>query len=40
VKASFADGVLEVSVPLPMTPKATVTKVKIEDGGKSAKSAA
>lgn len=36
VKASFADGVLEVSVPLPAKPKETVTKVKIEDGGKLA----
>jgi HSP20 family protein len=40
VKASFADGVLEVSVPLPAKPKANVTKVKVEDGARSARSAA
>jgi HSP20 family protein len=40
VKASFADGVLEVSVPLPARPQAAVTKVKVEDGAKAAKSAA
>jgi len=41
VKASFADGVLEVSVPLPakaMAPAAR--KVEIQDGAKSAKTAA
>jgi HSP20 family protein len=32
VSASFADGVLEVSMPLPARPKASATKVKIEDG--------
>lgn len=40
VKASFADGLLEVSVPLPAKPKATVTKVKIEDAGTPTKRAA
>jgi HSP20 family protein len=39
VKASFADGVLEVSVPLPARPVPKVTKVKVEDG-KSARTAA
>ncbi len=34
MKASFADGVLEVSVPLPAKSQAAVTKVKVEDGGK------
>lgn len=32
VKASFADGVLEVSVPLPATVQAVATKVPIEEG--------
>jgi len=40
VKASFADGVLEVSVPMPAKPKPAVAKVKIEDGSNSAKGAA
>ena len=40
VKASFADGVLDVTVPLPAKPKAAVNKVKIEDGAKATKSAA
>jgi HSP20 family protein len=40
VKATFADGVLEVSVPLPAKPKAAVTKVAIADGGQPVKSAA
>ena len=31
VKAAFADGVLEVSVPLPVKSEATVRNVKIED---------
>jgi HSP20 family protein len=39
VKASFADGVLEVSVPLPAKMEAKPRSVKIEDG-KAAKSAA
>ena len=36
VKATFADGVLEVSVPLPAQPEATVKKVEIQDGPKAA----
>ena len=40
VKASFADGVLEVSVPLPAKAETTVTKVKIEEPAKVVKSAA
>jgi HSP20 family protein len=39
VKASFADGVLEVGVPLPAKAKPAATKVTIQDG-KSAKSEA
>jgi HSP20 family protein len=39
VKATFSDGVLEVSVPLPPRPTAKVRKVEIEEG-KTAKSAA
>jgi HSP20 family protein len=40
VKATFSDGVLEVSVPLPAAPKANVRKVQIEEPKKAAKSAA
>jgi HSP20 family protein len=40
VKATFADGVLEVSVPLPATAEPKVRQVQIEEPGKSAKSAA
>jgi HSP20 family protein len=40
VKATFSDGVLEVSVPLPARPEAKVRKVQIEEPVKSAKSAA
>jgi HSP20 family protein len=40
VKASFADGVLEVSVPLPTRPEANARKVQIEEPTKAAKSAA
>jgi HSP20 family protein len=40
VKATFADGVLEVSVPLPAKPEATVRKVQIEEPKTAAKSAA
>jgi HSP20 family protein len=39
VKATFADGVLEVSVPLPAQPEAKVRKVDIEES-KPAKAAA
>ena len=40
VKATFADGVLEVSVPLPARPEANVRRVQIEEPKKTAKSAA
>ena len=40
VKATFTDGVLEVSVPLPATPEAQVQKVEIQDAVKTVKSAA
>ena len=40
VTATFADGVLEVSVPLPAKTEAKPRSVKIEDGAKGAKSAA
>jgi len=40
VKATFADGVLEVSVPLPAKPEAKVRKVEIQESEKAAKTAA
>jgi HSP20 family protein len=40
VKATFTDGVLEVSVPLSARPEATVRKVEIQESAKAAKSAA
>jgi HSP20 family protein len=40
VKATFTDGVLEVSVPLPVRPEAKVRKVQIEEAAKAAKTAA
>jgi HSP20 family protein len=40
VKATFAEGVLEVSVPLPARPEAKPRKIQIEEPAKSAKSAA
>jgi HSP20 family protein len=40
VKATFADGVLEVSVPLPARAEAKVQKVEIEEAPKAAKPAA
>jgi HSP20 family protein len=40
VKATFTDGVLEVSVPLPARSEAKVRKVEIQEPAKSAKSAA
>jgi hypothetical protein len=40
VKATFSDGVLEVSVPLPARPEANVRKVQVEEPKKAAKSAA
>jgi HSP20 family molecular chaperone IbpA len=39
VKAIFADGLLEVSVPLPALPEA-VRKVEIQDAAMAAKTAA
>jgi HSP20 family protein len=40
VKATFADGVLEVSVPMPSRPDATVRKVQIEERKPAAPTAA
>ena len=40
VKATFADGVLEVSVPLPATAEPAVRKVEIQEASKAAKTAA
>jgi HSP20 family protein len=40
VKATFSEGVLEVSVPLPARPEANVRKVQIEEPKQPAKSAA
>jgi HSP20 family protein len=40
VKATFADGVLEVSVPLPTRSEAKIRKVEIQAPAKGAKSAA
>jgi HSP20 family protein len=40
VKANFADGVLEVSVPLPAKPAAKMRKVQIEERKPGSKSAA
>lgn len=40
VKATFSDGVLEVSVPLPAQTEPAVRKVEIEEAGTPAKSAA
>ena len=40
VKATFSDGVLEVSIPLPAKPEAKVRKVEIEDAPKATKTAA
>ena len=40
VKATFADGVLEVSVPLPAKPEAAARKVEIEEQKTASKSAA
>jgi HSP20 family protein len=40
VKATFADGVLEVSVPLPTQPESKVRKVEIQEPAKSGKAAA
>ena len=40
VKATFSDGVLEVSVPVPVRPEAKTRKVEIQESAKAAKSAA
>jgi HSP20 family protein len=40
VKATFADGVLEVSVPLPSHPDSKVRKVEIQEPAKAGKAAA
>jgi HSP20 family protein len=40
IKATFADGVLEVSVPLPATPQPKVHKVTVEELKKAVQSAA
>jgi HSP20 family protein len=40
VKATFADGVLEVSVPMPVAQEAAVRQVDIQEPGKPVKSAA
>ena len=40
VQATFADGVLEVSVPLPAKPEATVRKFEIQEPAKASKTAA
>ena len=40
VKATFADGVLEVSVPLPSQPEAKVRKVEVQEPAPSGKAAA
>jgi HSP20 family protein len=40
VKATFADGVLEVSVPLPAKPQAKVRQVEIQEAAQTAKTAA
>ena len=40
IKATFSDGVLEVSVPVPPRPEANVRRVQIEEPKTAAKSAA
>jgi HSP20 family protein len=40
VKATFADGILEVSIPVPARPEAKARKVQIEEPAKASKSAA
>lgn len=40
VKATFSDGVLEVSVPLPEQPKAKARTIEIQEPAKAAKTAA
>jgi len=40
IKATFADGVLEVSVPLPVRPQPAVQKIEIQEPAKGVKTAA
>ena len=40
VQATFAEGVLEVSIPIPTQPEAKVRKVEIQEPGKASKTAA
>jgi len=40
VKATFSDGVLEVSVPLPAKPETKVRKIEVQEASKAAKTAA
>jgi HSP20 family protein len=40
VKATFTDGVLEVSVPLPAKAETKVRTIEIQEGAKTAKTAA
>jgi HSP20 family protein len=40
VHATFGDGVLEVSIPLPAKPEAQVRQVEVQDAAQAAKSAA
>lgn len=40
VKATFSDGVLEVSIPVPVRPEAKMRKVEIQESAKAATSAA
>lgn len=40
VKATFSDGVLDVSVPVPARAEAKIRKVEIQESAKAAKSAA
>jgi HSP20 family protein len=40
VKATFTDGVLEVSMPLPAAPQSAVRTVEVQDGTEAAKPAA
>jgi HSP20 family protein len=39
VKATFAEGVLEVSIPLPVQPEPRIQRVEIKDGRQPAKTA-
>jgi HSP20 family protein len=39
IRATFLDGVLEVTIPLPARTETTVRRVKVHEGGKAAKAA-